>query len=105
MENIETRASRLVKRLAVVETQEHHSKAIGFNQGPKKNGKIVIIDVDARGSLFINEINNDIRMNIDDTMTDLCIPNFMTKVFLPVSLSPSISGIFIKILTAVNNNK
>lgn len=36
MESIETRASRLVKRLAVVEAQEHHSKAIGFNQGPKK---------------------------------------------------------------------
>ncbi len=43
MESIETRASRLVKRLAVVETQEHHSKAIGFNQGPKKNGKIVTL--------------------------------------------------------------
>jgi len=46
MENIEQRASSLVKKLADVETQAHKSKAIGFNKGPQKtqkNGQIVIL--------------------------------------------------------------
>jgi len=43
MQSIEQSASQLVKRLAYVETQEHKSKAIGFNQGPKKEGKVVTL--------------------------------------------------------------
>ena len=64
-----------------------------------------MIDDDPRGSSFNKERNNDINTKKEENIIDLSIPIFITKVFLPESLSPFISGIFASMITAVNKVK
>ena len=49
------RAGILVKKLAESESIANHSQVIGFNEGPKKNGKVVTLHFQNGGSSAYTE--------------------------------------------------